>query len=59
MKLKLFLSITSYIIFCYTFNNNYINDLKIVLDIKLNLWVFNYIKSYKVKLILKVFYNKF
>lgn len=49
-KFELPISIAQYIDFYLIFNNVYINDLIIALDIKLNLWFLNYFKSYQLNL---------
>lgn len=62
LRFKLLIKVIQYINLCLIFYDIYINKPTIVLDIKLNLYIFNYLKIYLftlnfiINLILKVFY---
>ena len=47
LKFRLPLSITQFDDFCLIFNDMHIDNLIIILNIKLNSWVFNCLKSYQ------------
>lgn len=46
LKFRLFASITKYINSCLIVHNIYIDNFKTTFDIKLNLYVLNYLKNY-------------
>lgn len=64
LKFGLPLSIIQNINFCLIFNDIHINNLIIILDTKLSLWIFNSLESYQfssdlvIHIMLKVFYNE-
>lgn len=47
LKFRLPLSIIQFDDFCLIFNDMHIDNLITILNIKLNSWVFNYLKSYQ------------